>query len=108
MNNKRNKATKLGTKAGQLSCNLKSKLYWSLPWLLKNRYLKWSKSFTIREPTFIETFLAQYNGFKKVKFVSCETCGNKGLDWNSEKYGWKYEGCHIWSCPKCNIKKEKT
>ena len=46
----------------------------------------------------------QLNGFS---YMKCDTCGKQGIDYHAEEnHRWKYEGCHYWSCDKCNDSKK--
>jgi hypothetical protein len=73
-------------------------LYWNIK-LLRNIAAKnyWQIN---KEPGFYFGLKTSYNAYKDIHFISCD-CGAIGLDYYAEKHGWKYEGAHFWSCPKC-------
>ena len=93
----------VGFRFGRFIGKTKSKLYWAFPWLLNKMYWRWHNSFDFEKKiSFWKNFTAYYNSNKNVYFISCENCCNKGIEWKTDKHGWKYEGDHIWLCPDCS------
>jgi hypothetical protein len=91
--------------------DLKTVILWRLPKLRKHfAHSYWGRNrdrgvVYVSIMRVLKEGLETWIGFSKVRYVSCESCDAVGIDHNSEKYGWVYEGGHMWSCPKC--KKEK-
>lgn len=95
---------KFGSKFGMLIANLSAKIYWMSHRLRRWKYYRLYIADRTNKFKFLKEFVGGFKAHHQLSFVKCETCGAVGIDHNSEKHGWKYEGSHIWSCPKCKEK----
>ena len=87
--------------------HFKTFFMWKFPKVRKYmslRHWPWKKGDDNIYKTFIKAiseYLSIWDSGSHVRYVTCESCGAVGIDHNSEKYEWKYEGGHMWVCPKC-------
>ena len=99
-------AWRYGAKLGRFVQKVLSNFYWRFPSLRKRKYNKINAD-PNKKIVFIIEFLKGFNCNRTVSFVSCNYCKDKnvGIDYQSGKHGWYYEGYHYWSCPKCQKEK---
>ena len=86
---------------------LKTFILWKTPKFRKHlAYKYWGNDDKISIPFWraLKECIELWSSESRVRYVSCDSCEAVGIDSNSEKYGWKYEGYHFWSCPKCKEK----
>ena len=99
---------KCGSKFGKFIKNLNSKIYWSSYKLRKRKYYNQYIKDTHQRFQFIQEFITGFRAHSKLNFVKCDSCMDAiGIDYQSEKHGWNYEGYHYWACPDC-LKKKKN
>lgn len=79
-----------GIRVGQLIGKIKSNLWWYTPFKPGYKY-----------PKKENRFWSDVKAFSKLRHITCDYCGAKGLDFQSEKHGWNYEGYHFWKCADC-------
>ena len=106
MNNKVNNGWKYGVKLGRIICGLRSNFYWLSMKLRKRKYYNMYEKDKKEYFVLIRQFIKGLFAFNKLSLIKCESCENVGIDYKSEKHGWKYHGYHIWSCPKCKEKED--
>lgn len=93
-------AWRCGMKLGFFVTKLRSNFYWLFPKLRQRKHDKEVKAHFV----FIKKFVKSLIMNSSLRLVMCESCRAIGIDYQSEKHGWKYEGYHIWTCPKCKEK----
>lgn len=93
---------KYGSKLGMFIQKISAGICWLSHRLRKWRYYRRYTKDSSNKFNFIKKFVDGFKACYKLSFVKCGSCHNAvGIDYQSEKHGWKYEGYHIWSCPKC-------
>ena len=90
-----------GARFGMFVQARRAGLYWSSNGLRKWKWQRDVERICIPKFSFIRKFIHGFKAHSCVSVVKCETCDAVGIDFQSEKHGWKYEGYHIWSCPDC-------
>ena len=91
-------ARNYGILAGAFVLRLYANFYWLFP---KLRLYKHKHDQRPRRSPIIKPFIWGFLSTSHLSLVMCESCRAIGIDYQSEKHGWKYEGYHIWSCPEC-------
>ena len=86
-----------GIRVGQFILRIKSNLWWISPIKTEYKYPDEKCQFFQN----IKKFFHDISIFSELKHITCGYCGAKGLDYQSEKHGWIYEGYHFWKCPDC-------
>lgn len=92
---------KYGSKLGMFVQKINADICWLSHGLRKWKYYRQYIKDRSDRFNFIKKFVDGFKVHYKLSFVKCEACQAVGIDYNSEKHGWKYEGSHIWTCPAC-------
>lgn len=92
-----------GMRVGLFILKIKSNLWWISPIKISYKYSDERSKFFSN----LYKFFDDIKTFSKLSHMTCYYCGAKGIDYQSEKHGWKYEGYHFWKCSKC-LKENKN